>query len=395
MGLGNGNPKSGNKGSNFNFEHRLLLAIGDLIASSGSGPALATESTLISVLNAIVAADQDIEILLVRDTGNADLVVQQITNYETGVPVVTYKDVDGNPYVPVGPLEYLDPSAVMNLMLTELLDQGLTLDAIETELLAQGLSLDALLIDTANLDVALSTRATEATQLLVDANLTLLNTKLNTLGQKASAASAPVVLSTEQEAILTAIDAVLDTIKLDTANITADPALNATVLATNVLLTQIDAVLDLVLVDTNAMVVDLAAIEVLLTTIDGVLDAIKLDTAAMVVDLAAIEVLLTTIDAVLDTIKLDTAAIAADTSTLATPVTALATNLSRFNGIGTVAAGKRRVSFFNAGAANATVAGGTLAPGEVVTFSADGLRDVLAAIPFVATGTDLLTTTVG
>ena len=65
--------------------------------------------------------------------------------------------------------------------------------------------LDAIKLDTANLDVALSTRATEATQLLVNANLDLLNTKLNTLGQKASADSAPVVLSTEQEAILEAI----------------------------------------------------------------------------------------------------------------------------------------------------------------------------------------------
>jgi hypothetical protein len=130
MGLGNGNPKSGNKGSNYAYELKTVRALSEIISSiktlnpSGGGVPgvpLATESTLISVLNAIVASDQDIEILLVRDTGNADQVVQQITNYQTGVPVVTYQDVDGNPYVPVGPLEYLDPSAVMNLMLTELI----------------------------------------------------------------------------------------------------------------------------------------------------------------------------------------------------------------------------------------------------------------------------------
>lgn len=123
MGLGNGNPKSGNKGSNYAYELKNLRSISSLaesIRAHGTSP-LATEATLISVLNAIVASDQDIEILLVRDTGNADLVVQQITNYETGTPVVSYKDVDGNPYVPVGPLEYLDPSAVLNLMLTELI----------------------------------------------------------------------------------------------------------------------------------------------------------------------------------------------------------------------------------------------------------------------------------
>ena len=123
MGLGNGNPKSGNKGSNYAYELKNLRSISGLaesIRAHGLSP-LATEATLISVLNAIVASDQDIEILLVRDTGNADQIVQQITNNETGTPVVSYKDVNGNPYTPVGPLEYLDPSAVLNLMLTELI----------------------------------------------------------------------------------------------------------------------------------------------------------------------------------------------------------------------------------------------------------------------------------
>jgi len=52
-----------------------------------------------------------------------------------------------------------------------------------------------------------------------ETTLAALSAKLNSLGQKASAASAPVVLSTEQQAILTAIDTVLDAIKLDTASI--------------------------------------------------------------------------------------------------------------------------------------------------------------------------------
>lgn len=76
-------------------------------------------ANLISILNAIVASDQDIEVLLVRDTGADDVVVQQIIDYTTGTPVYSYKDVDGNAYVPVGPLEYLDPSAVLNLILTQ------------------------------------------------------------------------------------------------------------------------------------------------------------------------------------------------------------------------------------------------------------------------------------
>lgn len=211
--------------SNELYQLQALNRIVSAITGGGipSPTGLATETTLAALLAATIAGDQDIEILLVRDKGNADLVVQQITNYETGTPVISYKDVNGNPYVPVGPLEYLDPSAVMNLILTAIQAQGTV------------------------------PQATEATQLLVDTS----------------------------------------------------------------------------------------------------------------------------------------------TSTLATPVTALAVGMARYNGIGTIGSGKRRVSFYNSGGATATVALADLLPGEVVTFAADGLRDVLAAIPFDATGTDLLTTTIG
>jgi hypothetical protein len=136
MGLGNqgGGGNSGNKRSNHNFEHRELLILGEQLARL---QLLATETTLISVLNAVIASDQDIEVLLVRDTGNADQVVSQVTNWQTGVPVVTYTDVNGAAYTPTGPLEYLDPSGVLNLILTETLAQGLTLDSIDTSLRTQ------------------------------------------------------------------------------------------------------------------------------------------------------------------------------------------------------------------------------------------------------------------
>jgi len=395
MSLLNNKDKGGNS-SKFSYNHSVLKGLqsisdntGDLALLAPLLAAIAQESTLISVLNAIVASDQDIEILLVRDTGNNDEVVQQITNYETGIPVVEYKDVNGNAYVPVGPLEYLDPSGVMNLLLAELIDQGLTLDSIEVttantliELLDQGLSLDGLnsLITTLNSTVAteitlsqvlvelqaintdldgLSLEATqqlvltalntvisnttglatevtaalinsnvvlgnitlnnllnafnaedfasettlnnlltnfnaedfateltlagiktktdllnfistalevnvtssilptgaatevtlasilaklqdtttglnqEVTQLLVDANLTLLNTKLNTLGQKASADSAPVVLSTEQEAILEAIKVAVQNLDMDVDGIATEVTLAALLLAFN------------------------------------------------------------------------------------------------------------------------------------------------------------------
>jgi hypothetical protein len=102
----------------------ILNALGALGGGGGGGTGLATESTLLSILNNMIAS-QDIEILLVRDTGNSDLVVQQIREYDqgTGAWTTRYEKVDGSPYTPpelVGPLEYLDPSAVLNLVLAEL-----------------------------------------------------------------------------------------------------------------------------------------------------------------------------------------------------------------------------------------------------------------------------------
>ena len=254
MSLGD-KPTEGNKKSNYSFQSKNVGILARISASVALG---ATEATLISVLNAIVASDQDLEILLVRDVavGNGDPVLRQVTNWETGVPVITYENVDGTTYVPapnpVPVYVYLDPSAVLQLILSEMLDQGLTLDDIElntdginlevTQLLIKGV-LDAIKLDTANLDVTLSSR-------------------WNTLGQKVSASSAPVVLSTEQEAILQAI---VTAVGLG--------ATEATLLLTNALLTTIDA-------DTSNMVG-------ILTAIDSVLDAIKVDTTAIAVDTAA------------------------------------------------------------------------------------------------------------
>jgi hypothetical protein len=112
----------------------FLEQINTAVGGGGGGGGLATESTLISVLNAVVSTQQDVEILLVRDTGNGNLVVQQITDYSGGAPVVTYKDVNGVVYVPVGPLEYLDPSAVQNLILVELITMATPVTAVSTTL---------------------------------------------------------------------------------------------------------------------------------------------------------------------------------------------------------------------------------------------------------------------
>lgn len=235
MGLGNGNAKQGDRGSNHNYEHRSLLSLGNIANALLPLTGLATEATLISVLNAIISTPQDVEILLVRDTGNGNVVLQQITDYSGGnPPVVTYKDVNGNVVVPVGPLEYLDPASVLNLILSELQ----TLNTVDF-----------------------------ATQTTLAALLTELQLKADL------SETQPVSLATAQK----------------TAS---------------------------------------------LTRISGIANS-------------------------------------------------------------SVAAGARSVSFFNAGSTDATVAGGTLKPGESVDFSAGGQNDTLAAIPYVTIATgDLVITSV-
>lgn len=119
--------------------------------------------------------------------------------------------------------------------------------------------------------------------------------------------------------------------------------------------------------------------------VKGVLDNIKLDTANL--------------DVALSTIASEAtlALVEGDTDALATPVTGLATSLTRVTvaGAGAIGAGKRRASFFNAGNNDATVNGATLKRGESVAYSADGLRDVLADITYDCLTSELLITTVG
>jgi len=75
MGLGNGNAKSGNKGSNHNFEFRNLTLLGQILAASGggSGPVAggSTEATqlLVKALLEQIEASND---LIVASNGNID-----------------------------------------------------------------------------------------------------------------------------------------------------------------------------------------------------------------------------------------------------------------------------------------------------------------------------------
>jgi len=188
------------------------------------------------------------------------VVIQQITDWTTGTPTVSYKKVDDTAHTVVGPLQYLDPSAVMNLVLTELTDQGTSLDTLNAAIVIIDATLDGIKLDTANLDVALSTRATEATSLLANALLTTIDADTSNLD---------VALSTvAKNATLLLTNGLLTTIDADTSNL--DVALStiskeATLLLTNALLTTIDAVLDTIKLDTADIVTATEAIETLLT----------------------------------------------------------------------------------------------------------------------------------
>lgn len=318
--------------------------LGPIAGSGGTSPlpaGAATEATLIQVLNSIVSS-QDIEILLVRDTGNSNQVVQQIREYDqgTGVWSTRYEDVSGSAYVPVGPLEYLDPSAVLNLVLSELIALNTTDFATETtlaDILSDTTSIDGKVATEVTLAALLTAFnsedfATETTLSQLDSNvalgnltlnnlltafnaenfaqettlallaatdfatettlagiaadittltgidyatettLTALNAKFNTLGQKLSAGSHPVVLSTEQEAILSLIESAVS--GLDTSALATEVTLQSAA----TLLTAIDIVLGQIKTDTANLDValstlatesTLSAIETLLTSIDG------------------------------------------------------------------------------------------------------------------------------
>lgn len=172
MSIGN-TKDQGNKGHNMPFQLNVLKGLQRVSDNTQN------VMGLLSALITATRAHQDMEILLVRDSGNADLVVQQIREYDETSDTwsTSYQDVSGATYIPIGPLVYLDPSAVLSLILAELLDMGLSLDSIAAEDFAT--------------ETTLLTRLSKAD----------FEARINTLGQKLMAASTPVVIASDQSAI--------------------------------------------------------------------------------------------------------------------------------------------------------------------------------------------------
>lgn len=380
-----GNLKTqGNKGNNFPFQFRNLQLLGEIVtAVAGITPpgGLATEATALSILAAIQNG-RDFEQNLVIDTGGVGCPANCPTYVEiriwNGVSFdpPTYYNAAGAVVVPVGPLEYVNPQFTLEDILQQLVASNALLTTIDG--------------DTSNLDVALSTRATEATALLLLAQLSAINADLDVaLSTRASEAT----LSTLNGKFVGGNDigdvtinngagAAAVNIQDGGNSITVD----GTVSISGVVQVNLDAADDQVgmygYVNGNS-----ASPTPLNTDANGVV-AIQDNGGSITIDAvslplptgAATEVTLASVDA--------------EVTSLNTPITGLTPSMTRAAGAGSVAAGARSASFYNAGAANATVLGTTLKPGEQVSFSADGLRDVLGAIAYDGTGTDLLITSV-
>lgn len=189
MSVGNLNTQ-GNKKNNLPYQLsslQLLDQILQAIVASGGGscpcPSSAQEATLLQVLGALQNG-QEFEQALVMDLGgpgcpgNCPTYIQiriwDTVNHVFLPPV--YYNAAGAVVVPVGPLQFLNPQFVLENILTQV-------TAIN-----------------ADLDVALSTRASEATLANV-LTTAAFQARINTLGQKAMAASTPVVLASDQSAI--------------------------------------------------------------------------------------------------------------------------------------------------------------------------------------------------
>ena len=168
------------KGNNFRYQFDTLRLLGSVAAATAGG---ATEATLAQLL-AAVQSGTEFEARLVEDALNVTWLEVRTWNTSTGGwnPPLYYPPGSNTPGIPTAPVVYINNSSVLAL--------------IESNT---------------------ATNATEATLALVQAVLSL--------GQAANADSLAVTLSSEQEAILTAMGVDLAAIEVIQTGIASDIAL--------------------------------------------------------------------------------------------------------------------------------------------------------------------------
>jgi len=229
-----GNLKTeGNKGNNFPYQLSNLQLLGAIAASVAPPGGLATEATLAQVLAAIQNGTE-FEQLIVMDLGGVGCpaacptyIQVRVWDPQTqtfGPPV--YYNAAGAVVVPVGPLQLVNPQYVLESMLVQLtaingdLDVALSTRASEATLLLANALLTQIQTNTlntvngitsANLTLAsilaafnLEDFATETT-LLTRLSKADFEARINTFGQKLMAASTPVVLASDQSPIPTTL----------------------------------------------------------------------------------------------------------------------------------------------------------------------------------------------
>ena len=81
MGLGNGNGKSGDKGSNYNFEHRSLVLLGTISTFTSTG---ATEATLQSIEGIVSPFQRTPNLIRVTGPGNIASITYGFSVYNSG-----------------------------------------------------------------------------------------------------------------------------------------------------------------------------------------------------------------------------------------------------------------------------------------------------------------------
>ena len=136
-----------------------------LTVTGGSGPS-ATEATLQLVLSAIQNGSE-FEAKLVEDAVNVTWLEVRTWNTESGTwnPPLYYPPGSNTPGTPTAPITYINPSALLSTIANNTTDNATetTLQAIEAWQSSINLLLTLIEGETANLDVALSTRASETT----------------------------------------------------------------------------------------------------------------------------------------------------------------------------------------------------------------------------------------
>lgn len=157
-------------------------AVKDISTWIGAGGA-----AIITALSNILTTLQnqtDYESKFVKDS-NGDVFIEvrvwdQDSQTWTTTPVY-YVPGSNTPATPVAPITYLDNSSILAQIASN--TTGINLEA--TQLLVKGV-LDAIKLDTANLDAALSTRATEATLVTVNNTLGFIFGQLQTIDNNIS-----------------------------------------------------------------------------------------------------------------------------------------------------------------------------------------------------------------